>query len=313
MRSARPHCATWNHGSRFQCGRGAGHRVVAVGADGSGKRSPCLLRRIASCWACWTPPANCSTRGATPRPCDCWPRSWKRRMTTSSWPATQADGPNAGRQYRSLKKEARSVLSGMPPAAQEAYELQFGAVARQLLDEPWRKAISSKHSEVQQRYFGTAAGYEATYLLGYYALNQGRFLTAMRHFQRLQVQQSGARYEPELSLKLAICWQWLGEPAQAKEVLVELQKRFPQARFAVGGRSVELFRRSDDALQWLRNIAGEPPAENRSLSVHVDHVSPRSGSSGSRQRQARPVHATGLATGGLRPFRTGVGTAGSAG
>jgi hypothetical protein len=30
---------------------------------------------------------------------------------------------------------------------------------------------------------------------------------------------------------------------------------------------VELFRRSDDALAWLRNIAGEPPAENRSPST----------------------------------------------
>ncbi len=181
--------------------------------------------------------------------------------------ATQADEPNAGRQYRSLKNEARSVLSGMPPAAQEAYELQFGAIARKLLDDALAEGDIEQALEVQRRYFGSAAGYEAMYLLGCYALNQGRFLTAIRHFQTLQSSSAAARYEPELSLKLAICWQWAGEPAQSQAMLVELQKRFAQARFAVGGRSVELFRRSDDALQWLRNIAGEPPAENGSPSA----------------------------------------------
>ena len=42
---------------------------------------------------------------------------------------------------------------------------------------------------------------------------------------------------------------------------------YPQARFAVGGRSVELFRPSENALDWLRNIAGERPAENGSPSA----------------------------------------------
>ena len=181
--------------------------------------------------------------------------------------ATQADEPNGGRQYRSLKNEARSVLSGMPPAAQEAYELQFGAVARKLLDDALAERDFEQALEVQRRYFGSAAGYEAMYLLGCYALNQGRFLTAIRHFQTLQSSSAAARYEPELSLKLAICWQRAGEPAQAQAVLVELQQRFPRARFTVGGRSVGLFRRSEDALQWLRNIAGEPPAENGSPSA----------------------------------------------
>jgi outer membrane protein assembly factor BamB len=174
----------------------------------------------------------------------------------------QTDDPNAGRQYQSLKNEARSVLSRLPPAAQQAYELRFGAAARQLLDDALADGDIEQALEVQRRYFGSAAGYEAMYLLGCYALNQGRCLTAIRHFQTLQSSRAAARYEPELSLKLAICWQRAGEPAESQAVLVDLQQRFPQARFALGGRSVELFRRSEDALEWLRNIAGEPPAEN---------------------------------------------------
>ncbi len=181
--------------------------------------------------------------------------------------ANQADEPNAGRQYRSVKNEARSVLGSMPPAAQEAYELQFGAVARKLLDDALAERDIERTFEVQRRYFGSTAGYEATYLLGYESLNQGRFLTAIRHFQTLQSSSAAERYEPELSLKLAICWQWAGEPAQAQAMLVELQQRFPRTRFAVGARSVELFRRSEDALDWLRNIAGEPPVENGSPSA----------------------------------------------
>jgi tetratricopeptide (TPR) repeat protein len=181
--------------------------------------------------------------------------------------ANQADDPNAGRQYQSLKNEARGILNRMPPAAQQAYELRFGAAARQLLDDALADGDIEQALAVQRRYFGSAAGYEAMYLLGCYALNQGRFLTAIRHFQTLQSSSAAARYEPELSLKLAICWQWAGEPTEAQGVLVELQKRYPQARFAVGERSVELFRRSEDALDWLRNIAGEPPAENGSPSA----------------------------------------------
>ncbi len=177
--------------------------------------------------------------------------------------ATQADDPNAGRHYRSLKNEARSVLSDLPPAAQEAYELQFGAVARQLLDDASTTSNIEKVLEVHRRYFGSIAGYEATYLLGCFSLNQGQYLTAMRHFQTVQSSRAAARYEPQLSLKLAICLQGAGEPDRAKDVLVELQQRFPEARVAAGGQSVELFQRSDDALQWLRNIAGEPPAESK--------------------------------------------------
>lgn len=181
--------------------------------------------------------------------------------------ATRANEPDAGRQYRSLQNEARSVLSGMPPAAQEAYEVQFGAVARKLLDDALAERDIEQIFGVQRRYFGSTAGYEATYLLGYYSWSQGRLLEALRHFQTLHSSRAAARYEPELSLNLTMCWHWAGEPARAKEVLVELQKRFPRARFTVGGRSVELFRRSDDALAWLRKIAGEPPMENWSPSA----------------------------------------------
>lgn len=76
--------------------------------------------------------------------------------------ATQADGLNAGRQCRSLKNEAGRVLNDMPPAAQEAYEVQFGAIARQLLDDALAESDIEQTLEVQRRYFGRDAGYEAT-------------------------------------------------------------------------------------------------------------------------------------------------------
>ena len=187
-------------------------------------------------------------------------------MTTSSWrqPRQTIRMLDVNIGVSRTKREA--FCSGMPPAAQEAYELQFGAVARKLLDD----ALAARRYRADLR--GPAAllrhgcRLRGEYLLGYYFLSQGQFVTAMRHFQRLQSSRAARGTNRNLSLKLAICWQWAGEPAQAEEVLVELQKRFPRARFNVGGRSVELFRRSDDALDWLRNIAGEPPAETRSRS-----------------------------------------------
>jgi hypothetical protein len=105
--------------------------------------------------------------------------------------ANQADEPNAGRQYQSLKNEARSILSGMPPAAQQAYELRFGAAARQLLDDALAEGDFEQALEVQRRYFGSAAGYEAMYLSGLLCAESRPVLDGDTTLPNTPVQQCG--------------------------------------------------------------------------------------------------------------------------
>ncbi|QDU92398.1 outer membrane protein assembly factor BamB family protein [Lignipirellula cremea] len=172
--------------------------------------------------------------------------------------AAQPNNSPAEREYQSVKNEANQILSRMPNAAQAAYELQFGAVAHKLLDD----AVSARDIEqifsVQRRYFHTKAGHEARYLLGNIYWDHGRFGRAANCFQTLLVSRQATRFEPYLSLKLAICWLWTGDATRAEEVLLDLQKRFPEARLKLGGQTVELFQRPDEALEWLRRITGTP-------------------------------------------------------
>lgn len=68
--------------------------------------------------------------------------------------------------HRSLKSEARRLLGSMPARGLESYELQFGAIARQGLNEAVESGNIDLVAEVARRYFHTVAGYEATYLVG---------------------------------------------------------------------------------------------------------------------------------------------------
>ena len=207
----------------------------------------------------------------------------------------------------------RSLLGRLSPAAREAYELQFGSLARRRLEEALATGNIERISDVQRRYCHTTAGYEALYVLGNYYLDDYRFLTAAHCFQALQATGAASRYEPYLSLKLAVCWLRAGEPARAREVLVALQRQSPDARFKLGGRTVELFRRPDDALEWLQRFGGGSRDLRQLPECQLADVSPRSSAAGSRQRRSRSVHATRLAAGGVRELRTGVDTASSAG
>ena len=105
--------------------------------------------------------------------------------------AAQADDPTAGRQYRSFKNEARSILSGMPSAAQEAYELQFGAIARKLLDDALAEGDLEQALEVQRRYFGTRCRLRGKVSVGLLCSDSRPVLDGDATLPKTPVQQSG--------------------------------------------------------------------------------------------------------------------------
>ncbi len=82
------------------------------------------------------------------------------------------------RQRTSLRVEANRLLGTMPAKGLEFYELQNGARAKADLAQAKQAGDRQLLALVSQRYFHTAAGAEATNLLGTYRLDRGDYRMA---------------------------------------------------------------------------------------------------------------------------------------
>ncbi len=162
----------------------------------------------------------------------------------------------------SLKCEAQRLIGSMPPEGVQAYELQFGARARQMLDEAVATGETTGLEELTRRYFHTQAGYEGMLLLGRHHLDHGQPLAAALCFQRLaDSPQAAEQFEPELSIELACCYQRAGNFDRAREILVALKTKYKDSKTTinVAGKKVNLFSDDAQALAWLSTHFGEPP------------------------------------------------------
>ena len=75
----------------------------------------------------------------------------------------QADKKSSVR--HGLRAEAQRLIGQMPREGRELYELQYGARARQMLDEALAAGDVARIAEVARRFFHTRSGYQATFLL----------------------------------------------------------------------------------------------------------------------------------------------------
>ncbi|HEX3870133.1 MAG TPA: hypothetical protein VHV77_06845, partial [Pirellulales bacterium] len=185
--------------------------------------------------------------------------------------------------FRSLKTEAQRLLGELPSEGRESYETQFGAQARKLLDAAIDTGNVDGLAEVSRRFFHTRAGYEATELLGTAHMERDRPLPAALCFKRLKETPLAAqRFEPLLSIKLAICWARVGQWGEAVDVLVPTAQRYSDLSILVAGRQRKLLDVSpaphddsarsqldrkpttDDlrALAWLEDVGARPRAGN---------------------------------------------------
>lgn len=167
---------------------------------------------------------------------------------------TAGDTPEA---QSSLKTQALELLGSMPAKGRQFYELHCGADAKQALAEALNAGDLIQLTEVCRRYFHTKAGYEATLLLARIQLDQGRPLAAALTLKRVaDVPQAVALYDPELSVLLATAWYYADRPQAAREILVALKQRLPQAKIRLVGREVAIYDRDESALDWLKGIVG---------------------------------------------------------
>ena len=163
----------------------------------------------------------------------------------------------SGPLHRSLKGEAERLIGALPPAGRGAYELRFGDEARRLLETAASAGDAEGLAEVSRRYFHTAAGYEATFLLAAYHFNHDRPLAAALAAQRLQrAGEAAAPFEPTLSVLAAAAWLRTGMEENARNVLGDLERRVPGATVDIAGRPTPLFAGEGDPLDRLgRRVA----------------------------------------------------------
>lgn len=173
--------------------------------------------------------------------------------------------PAPDKSQKSLKLEADRILSSMPPAGLEAYELAHGTDARKQLEAAVAERDFEKIAEISRRFGHTRAGQEATLLLGRESLSQGRVLEAVMHLQRLSESPSAvARFGSELKVLLAIALKVSSRDDSATEVLKDVGQNNGGGNaddVSIAGVSVALPGESDDALQWLSAFVGDVRAD----------------------------------------------------
>lgn len=82
------------------------------------------------------------------------------------------------RMERSFLRECRALIGSLPDAAFETYQLRYGALAAQLLDQATRDRDLNQLREVRRKYFHTQAGYQASVLLAQNELALGHPMAA---------------------------------------------------------------------------------------------------------------------------------------
>ncbi len=158
----------------------------------------------------------------------------------------------------SLKNATEELVGTMPADARRVYELEYGVTARAMLKDALATGDSGKLNEIARRFFHTEAGYEAVYRLGLLKADHGEPFAAALHFQRLKTHSKAAeKFEPLLSLKLAMCWDQAGLSAQSRAVLLQLKRESPQSQIRLGSRTIRLFDRDEDAGEWLAKTVGQ--------------------------------------------------------
>ncbi|MGE3314021.1 MAG: PQQ-binding-like beta-propeller repeat protein [Planctomycetaceae bacterium] len=161
--------------------------------------------------------------------------------------------------FRSAKQDALDLLGSMPKGGLDVYEREYGALARQLLEQGATGDELATLKEVSRRFLHTAAGGEATYRLVASSLDRGEPLTAVLYIEALRETAFARQLEPMLSLKEAIAWYRSGNPKAAVRPLLELQRSRPESKLEFGGREVELFKNAQEAAAWLATHLGDLP------------------------------------------------------
>ena len=138
-----------------------------------------------------------------------------------------------------LKEVVERIIAELPPKGREIYERNYGSEAAALLKQAFENGDPNALRRVTQLYFHTRAGHEAAYRLASTLIEAPRPVETLRLLTRLASSpEARQRFEPGLSVKLAIVWTQLGRAESALRVLAALPaERLAQLPLAMRGTS----------------------------------------------------------------------------
>jgi len=148
------------------------------------------------------------------------------------------------------------IISEFPKEARESYELQFGAVARQLFREATEGGRLTEIADVATRYLNTEAGQEAAELMGRSHLDRGEWVSAAIWYQRILSVDSQPARPPVWYLQVALSFQRAGLPEQAGKMIAQLK----------GLQSLQIADQPTDPQELWNQISVEPSRETPVLS-----------------------------------------------
>ncbi len=138
-----------------------------------------------------------------------------------------------------LKDVVERIIAELPKKGREIYERNYGSEAAASLKLALEGGDPNALRRVTQLYFQTRAGHEAAYRLASFLIETPRSVETLRLLTRLSDSpEARQRFEPGLSIKLAIVWTQLGRDERALNVLAALPPdRLAQLPLAMRGTS----------------------------------------------------------------------------
>lgn len=180
----------------------------------------------------------------------------------------------AGGAFVSLRSQVHRIVKNLPQEGREIYLRNNGPVANVLLKQAIEQNDAEKLAEVARLYYHTPAGYEASYRIGLRHFDHGEPMTAALIFGRLQKSKTAARrWEPMLSLRIALSWLRAGMPNEAADVFTSIKKSNQEGRMVLAGQPRPLLGKSGKPAAWLSNLIQNRAASQ--IAQHSDWLIPR--------------------------------------
>ena len=149
----------------------------------------------------------------------------------------QPDAETDANRYVSVKAATRALLAELDADGRQRYELQYGPLAKTLLERALQNGDRAALEESARKYDSTTAGFEAGYRLGQWRLDQGEAAAAAIQLQSLlRYPERANLYEPTLSVMLAAAWAQAGHADESQAAWDRATTHARQGRIQLGGR-----------------------------------------------------------------------------
>ncbi|MBW3539024.1 MAG: PQQ-like beta-propeller repeat protein [Planctomycetes bacterium] len=145
----------------------------------------------------------------------------------------------------SVRLEANRMLGGLPARLLENYRTVYGGKAEQLLDEAQQHSDVAGIVEVATRYFHTAAGYEASNMLGAMHYDRGEFGMATYWFSQLLAAKAPQTRGAGWQLRAASAFRQAGDATQSREMMTQV---------ASAGSPLQLGGKPVSPQEWLAAV-----------------------------------------------------------